>query len=90
MRVVHLRQVLAGPKRFLFVIWDATNGKFVEGIEWVVIATDNHTLMRARLEGAVNFFSSQQCVGISSDAGQILERYGVPPPSGWKVYSTAK
>jgi uncharacterized sporulation protein YeaH/YhbH (DUF444 family) len=90
MRIIHLRQVLAGPERFIFAIWNMAVGQFVDGTEWIVVAADSQRLMVERLKKAVVYFSSQQCIGVSSDVQQIMERYGVSMPSGWTVYPTKR
>lgn len=83
MRIVHLQEVLRNPERFCLVVWDAAAGRFIERTEWIVHTTDNNLLMVERLQAALRFFLSKQCVGVTRDVDQILAYYGVTLPPGW-------
>lgn len=90
MRIGHFTGELTGPPRYVFGIWDSEAGNYVKEAEWIVVVTDDHRLMAARLQGMLSYFSSQQCTGVSSDVQRIMSRHNVPLSKEWKVYRTAR
>jgi hypothetical protein len=90
MMIGHLKEELNGPGRYVFGIWDGTAGCYIGGAEWIAIVTDDRQKMAVRLQGTIDFFSSQGCDGVSSDVQRIMTRYGVSLSEKLKVYRTAK
>ncbi len=86
MRIGNLVEELKDPPRYVFGIWDSTTRCFVAGTSWIVIVTEKSQLMTARLHSAFEYFSSQQCEGVSLNVQKILVRFGVPLSRQWKVY----
>ncbi len=87
MRIGHLKEALKGPpERFVFGIWETAVRHFVEETDWVVIVAGKDEETVGRLRGAFEYFSSQQCEGVSLVVQKILMRFGVPLSRQWKVY----
>jgi hypothetical protein len=89
-RVIHLKEVLFNPTRFFLAVWDGASGQFVPNAEWIVHAVEDNRMMAARLQTAVKYFTSQQCVGVMDEVAKILAQYGVALPAGWKSYEARK
>ncbi|MBI5071929.1 hypothetical protein HZB93_03515 [Candidatus Falkowbacteria bacterium] len=96
MKIGHLRERVERdakrdlPERLIFGVWDATVGNYVERAEWIVVVAENAKVTVDRLKGVIDYFSSMQCSGVSSDVQQIMTRFGMALSRQWKVYRTAK
>jgi hypothetical protein len=90
MRIVHLRETLLNPVRFVLAVWDAGVGSYAEGVEWIVHATGDKQLIVDRFKMGIKYFQSQQCVGVTSEVNRILVSCGISLPEKWKSYDTKR